>query len=173
MFVIQMGWYLHCTVNHLLFDRRKSDFWAMLVHHGATLTLLYSAFATGYHRCGVLTMWSLDLCDVFLHSTKALRFIDNSFALPEWLKVAPYISLVISWFYFRLYMFPLKVLYTASAQGLHYGGWINSDYWFFYNFLLGIIFVLQVRPQPPFPSNCRRDISSSPSFQTVPISFNC
>lgn len=116
----------------------------MLIHHIAALILLYFAFVTGRQRVGVLCLFTLDVCDIFLHFTKSVRFVDNTVRLPNVWTIGSYLALVFSWIYFRLWLYVKKVLYTASFQGLHYGGWINSDGWFFYNSLLALIYVFQV-----------------------------
>jgi len=146
LFVIQIGWYAHGVYTHVTSDVRKLDFWPMLIHHFAALLLLYSALATGYHRCGVLTMYCLDVCDIFLHATKCARLIDNCVPLNRIVRtlgIGTYVALAVSWAYFRIYLFLIKVLYTSSFQGLHYGGWKNSDNWLYYNALLLIIYGLQ------------------------------
>lgn len=144
LYVIQIGWYGHCIFTHIMSDIRKSDFWIMLIHHISALLLLYSALATGYHRCGVLTLYCLDGCDIFLHLTKCIRLIGNVYYVPTVIAIGSYLSVVFSWIYFRIGLFLVKVLYTASFQGLHYGGWKNSDNWFYYNTLLLIIYALQL-----------------------------
>lgn len=116
----------------------------MLIHHLTTLALLLSAFSSGYYRCGVLCLFCLDVCDVFLHWAKILRLMDNAKPLYPPFLIGVYLSMVISWFVFRLILFPIKVMYTASFQAVHYGGWINCDNWIFYNSLLLILFFLQV-----------------------------
>jgi hypothetical protein len=35
-------------------------------------------------------------------------------------------------------------MYAASAYAIMYGGWINVDYWMYFNSLLAILFTLQV-----------------------------
>ena len=144
LYVVQVGWYLHCAWCHVNHDVKKSDYWVMLTHHIAALILLYFAFITGRHRVGVLCLFTLDVCDIFLHFTKSVRFVDNTIKLPTILTIGSYLSVVFSWIYFRLWLYVKKVLYTSSFQGMHYGGWINSDGWLFYNSLLILIYIFQV-----------------------------
>jgi hypothetical protein len=51
LYIIQLGWYVHCTYAHLFLDKRKKDFVAMLIHHIVTLALLYGSFVVGYVDC--------------------------------------------------------------------------------------------------------------------------
>lgn len=144
LYVIQTGWYAHCAWAHVKHDVRKGDYWVMLVHHVAALVLLYSAFVTGRHRVGVLCLFTLDVCDIFLHVTKNIRIIDNYIPLHPVFVVGSYLSLLFSWMIFRLWFYFTKVIYTSSFQGMHYGGWKNSDGWLFYNALLLLIYAFQI-----------------------------
>merc|ERR1712137_88476 len=144
LYTIQIGWYLHCTFFHVAVDARKADFIPMLIHHITALALLFSAFGSGYYRCGVLTLFCMDVCDIFLHAGKVFRLIDNANPLSPLFLVVFYLCLVSSWITFRLVLFVRKVLYASFIQSVHYGGWINSDNWLFFNALLFIILALQV-----------------------------
>eukprot|EP01095_Lingulamoeba_sp_RSL-Kostka_P000602 TRINITY_DN10874_c0_g1_i1.p1 TRINITY_DN10874_c0_g1~~TRINITY_DN10874_c0_g1_i1.p1 ORF type:complete len:367 (+),score=44.40 TRINITY_DN10874_c0_g1_i1:72-1172(+) len=146
LYTIQLGWYLHCSVFTLCFDRKLRDFYVMFIHHIAALLLLYSPLATGHYRVGVLVMISIDICDVFLHILKMIRFIDNAAekGINDYFLLLGYVFLVVTWFTFRLSMFFLKAIIPASFEALFIGGWANADYWGYYNLLLGLMFFLQV-----------------------------
>jgi len=144
LYAFQIAWYMHCTIFHVFVDARKSDFWPMLLHHFVTLLLLICAYTSGYYRVGILCLFCLDICDIFLHASKTIRLIENVRPLNPVFIVTAYIGMVLSWFFFRLVLFPVKVIYTSLVQSIDYGGWINADNWFFFNVLLFIIFVLQV-----------------------------
>ena len=144
LYALQIGWYAHCSFYHLFVDSRKADFYPMLIHHVTALALLLSAFASGYYRCGVLCLYCMDISDIILHIGKPLRLIENVRPLPDITLFVFYISLLGSWLGFRLYLFTAKVLYASLIQSVHYGGWINSDNWVFFNLLLLIILVLQL-----------------------------
>src|SRR5690606_14771604 len=92
-YAIQSAWYLHCVYAQFFIDSKKSDFWVMLAHHVITLSLLFFAFTFGlvhpfvsafysnvvrfphsYFRIGMIVMFSMDVCDVFLHGAKMLRY---------------------------------------------------------------------------------------------------
>uniref|UniRef100_A0A7S4IM55 TLC domain-containing protein n=1 Tax=Vannella robusta TaxID=1487602 RepID=A0A7S4IM55_9EUKA len=144
LFIIQMAWYFHCLIFHVLFDGRKSDFFVMLTHHIVAIALIYSAFNAGMMRVGVLTLFCMDVCDVFLHITKILRFVDNVKPCMDIPMTASYIGVVISWVVFRLILFPWKVIYNVTVLGLHYAGWANVDYWIFGSIFLIVLYGLQL-----------------------------
>eukprot|EP01095_Lingulamoeba_sp_RSL-Kostka_P016408 TRINITY_DN802_c1_g1_i1.p1 TRINITY_DN802_c1_g1~~TRINITY_DN802_c1_g1_i1.p1 ORF type:complete len:355 (-),score=77.68 TRINITY_DN802_c1_g1_i1:103-1167(-) len=143
-YTTQIGWYLHCTVFTLYFDRKIKDFYVMLTHHVATLCLLYPSFATGHYRVGVIILCSLDICDIFLHWIKMLRFVDNAHHVSDFIKTGTYVALVLAWIIFRVGFFFFKALYVASVEAVTVGGWQNADYWGYYNTLLFVIAILQI-----------------------------
>lgn len=116
----------------------------MLIHHVAAVALLFVSFTAGPFRLGVLTLFCMDVCDIFLHFGKIMRLIDNvngKMAIPM---IICYLGLVITWLVFRLAMFPAKVIYTSSVVAMHYGGWPNCDYWGYFNVVLIVVYILQV-----------------------------
>ena len=46
--MISFGWYAHCLYAHIYLDPRKKDYWEMVVHHIAALSLIYLALVKGY-----------------------------------------------------------------------------------------------------------------------------
>jgi len=104
-----------------------------------------SASLHSYYRVGLLVFWSFDICDVFLHLSKAHRYIVNVRSLPDPYKLFLFAMVPVTWLLFRIIFFPWKVLTTAFAYSIMYGGWANVSAWGLFNSLLGILTLLQVR----------------------------
>ena len=146
LYVLQMAWYIHCTFFHVFVDIRKYDFWPMVVHHLATIGLLYASFSVGHFRIGLLTLYCMDVCDVFLHFGKLIRFVDNVYhnRLCDLCITLCFFGLVTTWVYYRLILFPVKVLYVSSVVLVHYLGYANADNAAFFNVLLFVVYILQI-----------------------------
>ena len=144
MYVVAMGWYLHCTYAHLFLDPRKSDFAEMLIHHIVTFALLLFAYSKGYTRIGVLILFCMDLSDVFLHVCKIVRVFDNAKPVPPYVMDVGFPLLPISWVALRLYFYARKVMYSTFFHPFDYGSWRNSDLYIPFNILLVVLFLLQV-----------------------------
>merc|ERR1712188_301416 len=145
LYIVEMGWYVHCTFTHLVLDKRTKDFWPMLIHHAATLVLMHSAFVSGYFRIGVTVIYCMDVCDIFLHICKILRCLDNWNVLEaEFMKFIFFPPLVLARMYFRLYVYTTSVVWVSSGQGAYYAGYWNADMWCFYNVLLLVLLGLQL-----------------------------
>jgi len=141
-----MGWYLHCLYTHLYKDTRKSDYLVMLIHHIVTLALLYGSYVTGYFRIGMLVMFSMDLCDVFVFGAKVLKIMDASgqLNLPPWGCFFVYSSLPLVWLALRLVYFPMYILHTTVVGTRLIMGGAGFNLYLAFNTLLLILFSLQV-----------------------------
>jgi hypothetical protein len=46
MYFVQCGFYLHSIYGTLYMDYKRKDFYAMLIHHVLTMTLIFVSYAT-------------------------------------------------------------------------------------------------------------------------------
>merc|ERR1711871_1081740 len=61
----------------LLFpDKRRKDFWQMLIHHIACVVLLGLSFWMRFHRAGLMALWLHDMADIFLYMGKSARYLE-------------------------------------------------------------------------------------------------
>lgn len=144
VYMLEMGWYLYGAYAHVFIEPRKRDFWEMLLHHIAAFVLLYVSLNLGYFKVGTLVIYSLDLCDVYMQACKMLRLLDNAHPVGEVAKSLMFVLLVAAWLYFRIALYAVKVLKTTIFMPLAMAGWRNCDYWFFFNFLVVFVWLLQI-----------------------------
>jgi ceramide synthetase len=158
MYFVQCGFYLHSIYGTLYMDYKRKDFYAMLIHHILTMTLIFVSYATRHHKVGLLVLFCHDITDIWLELAKASHYLSSrkgNRECPRWETVANgcFVMFVLTWFLFRLYWYPLKVLYTtgvvtgyrAYSRGCGLYGFFNSLLWI----LLGLniywlIFILQL-----------------------------
>lgn len=137
VFMGSLGYHLHSTVYHCFFVDRRGDFGEMLLHHALTLWLMVLSYIEGYSRIGLLIVFLNDVPDIFVYLTKTLG--DTPYVKAS---IASYIGLVVSYFYFRLVVFPVSLLpsllyesnFTPTGRVL-YIGFLGSltllhAYWF-------------------------------------------
>jgi len=104
-YMFQLGYYFHALLATLL-QRGRPNYIEMTVHHMATLALVFvSYFVQNANRFGTVVLWLHDICDVPVSFTRLV--IDLSFDIPT---IISYIILLVLWAYYRLYVFPIKVL---------------------------------------------------------------
>jgi len=150
IYILNMGWYVHGLYGLFTgLEVVKKDFTELLMHHIITLSLLYCSMMVGYWRFGVLVLYTHDLCDVFLQIPKIYLLLDNAglFGPPEkinsFFEVAIFVPLPVSWVYFRLYLYPLKVIYPAVAITSTTIPWEGCDYYWYFCFGLFALLALQ------------------------------
>lgn len=146
LYLIECGFYLHSIYATLYMDTKRKDFLVMLFHHFLTIILIVVAYGTRYQKVGVMVLFVHDITDIFLEFTKCnvyLRKRNGKFySIHEHLSNVFFLIFALSWFVFRLYWFPLKILYTstvvsvykAAPRGAGLYGFLNSLMWF----LLGL-----------------------------------
>lgn len=136
--MIELGYHLFSLINHLA-SKPKSDFMEMLLHHCITLVLVAMAYFMNYVTVSLLVLFTHDCSDLFVDTTRVLA--DSKY------KTLLYISascLLVLWFYMRLYLFPVYLIYHGywynkaepEIYGRHLMGWmlhvlfILNVYWF-------------------------------------------
>jgi ceramide synthetase len=55
-------------------DVRRKDFWAMFIHHIATIILIGYSYTVNFVRNGILVLMCHDPCDVFMEAAKLFKY---------------------------------------------------------------------------------------------------
>uniref|UniRef100_A0A1I8G8D1 TLC domain-containing protein n=1 Tax=Macrostomum lignano TaxID=282301 RepID=A0A1I8G8D1_9PLAT len=144
MYALQLGFYVHSIYGTVYMDVWRKDSYMMLFHHGLTIFLLEFSFLMKYYKIGALVLLIHDLSDVILELTKLNIYMKDRagrhWPLHEWMANIGFLAFTVSWAWFRLFWFPLKVLYTS-----HWGVYVyhkdkDPKMFLFFNTML---FVLQ------------------------------
>lgn len=130
LYYIEMGWYFHQLFVHVYVDLRKSDFLIMLIHHFITLVLLLFSWMLGYHRIGLMVLFSHDACDPFLEVGKISNYLGRANV-----GIVSFVGLVTSWIVLRLMFFP-TIIYTCYFESMIITGHIVTGFWLMSTFLI-------------------------------------
>ncbi|MBZ3872371.1 Ceramide synthase 1, partial [Sciurus carolinensis] len=137
-YLLQGSFYGHSIYATLYMDTWRKDSVVMLIHHVVTLVLIVSSYAFRYHNVGILVLFLHDISDVQLEFTKLNIYFKargGSYRrLHAVLADLGCLSFCFSWFWFRLYWFPLKVLYATCHSSLL--SVPDIPFYFFFNALL-------------------------------------
>ncbi|CAF0754186.1 unnamed protein product [Didymodactylos carnosus] len=148
MYFVQCGFYLHSVYATLYMDYKRRDFYVMLLHHVLTMTLIFVSYATRYHKVGLLVLFAHDITDIWLELTKLLHYLSrqNGKDCPNWELAATctFIMFTICWLLFRLYWFPLKVLYSTGVVTAYRAYDKGCGLYAFFNSLLWILLGLNI-----------------------------
>ncbi|XP_035669355.1 ceramide synthase 1-like [Branchiostoma floridae] len=146
LYLVQCSFYLHSIYAVLYMDAWRKDSVVMLIHHILTLSLIGFSYIFRYHNIGVLVIWLHDITDIFLECTKVNVYFKNRggkyHAMNDHLSNFGCGMFGLTWFVFRLYWFPLKVLYSTGHLSRIYVPYL--PFYLFFNVLLWVLLVMNV-----------------------------
>ncbi|KAM4548101.1 ceramide synthase 1 [Odontesthes bonariensis] len=145
-YLIQGSFYGHSIYATVNMDAWRKDSAVMVVHHIITLALISFSYAFRYHNVGILVLFLHDINDIQLEFTKLNVYLKSRgggyHLFNDVLSNMGSVSFSISWFWFRLYWFPLKVLYATCVSSIQ--AVPNIPFYFFFNALLFALLLMNI-----------------------------
>ncbi|XP_012664847.1 ceramide synthase 1 [Otolemur garnettii] len=130
--------YLLFGTDYPFFHDPPSVFYDVLFHHVEWVEMREGTQLERYHNVGILVLFLHDINDVQLEFTKLNIYFKSRGGSYHGLHALAAdlgcLSFGFSWFWFRLYWFPLKVLYATSHCSLR--SVPDIPFYFFFNTLL-------------------------------------
>uniref|UniRef100_A0A7E4VVW9 TLC domain-containing protein n=1 Tax=Panagrellus redivivus TaxID=6233 RepID=A0A7E4VVW9_PANRE len=126
IYVTQAAFYVHSIYATLYMDIWRKDSTLMCIHHFIALALIGLSYGSGHVLEGAFVVFLHDNTDMMLELTKLSVYLkkrENGEYYP-WLNVlgnVSFVSFAIMWFVFRLYWYPLKLLYMTVYGGVYLG----------------------------------------------------
>ena len=148
MYVLETAHYLHCLYAVIYINSWSKDSSVLFFHHIIALLLIAISYLTRTHRVGILVLYLHDVCDVIMESCKCLvklQFKNKWLVkLSEATRVGGFALFIVFWFLYRLYYFPLRIIYPSvlylSSNPVY--SWFPLA--FFLYFLLWFIFSMNL-----------------------------
>jgi hypothetical protein len=110
LYVIKLAYHFFEAVLTILFHRDRRDFGEFLFHHVLTIALVSYSYFTNFLPIGAVTMLVMDMTDIFVAMFKMAVDIN------ETMQNALFTLMFFTWSYFRIYYFPVYVLYPFYEQ---------------------------------------------------------
>ena len=110
-YVHKMSFYLYELVNTLTVGRHREDFPEYVLHHLMTWALILFSYSMNYIPIGAVILLVHDVSDIPATTLKLV--VDTTSSLVESLVFG---WLLISWAYFRLYVFPVRIIYRLITE---------------------------------------------------------
>ncbi|CAM6005683.1 unnamed protein product, partial [Sphagnum balticum] len=119
IYLVQLSFYIHSLYATLRIDQWRKDTPTLMLHHILCVFLISTSLTIKGHKSGLLAMFLHDGCDILLEGTKLTRYfkIQGGKSVKN-MEIATNVGFgcfIIAWFFFRLYLFPLKHVYVASV----------------------------------------------------------
>ncbi|KAG9266937.1 ceramide synthase 1 [Astyanax mexicanus] len=145
-YLIQGSFYGHSIYATVYMDAWRKDSKVMVLHHIITLALITFSYAFRYHNIGVLVLFLHDINDIQLEFTKLNVYFKTRggsyYLINDILSNMGSVSFSITWFWFRLYWFPLKVLYASCISSQQTVP--NIPFYLFFNTLLIALLIMNI-----------------------------
>jgi len=101
----ELGYHLQSLMFRVYKQRHRNDFLEMALHHSTTVMLISFSFVMNYLRIGTLLLFVHNLVDINIYAIKTT--VDTEYIKAT---VFIYVSLLISYAYYRLYVIPFVIL---------------------------------------------------------------
>ncbi|KFW76745.1 Ceramide synthase 1, partial [Manacus vitellinus] len=142
-YLLQGSFYGHSLYATAYMDTWRKDSVVMLLHHVVTLTLIASSYAFSlYIHVWLSGLLRESVVDSELGRSRRPCWGSWAGSLLSWGATNPPLLLCPTRFWFRLYWFPLKVLYATCYSSLQ--SVPNIPFYFFFNALLLILTLMNI-----------------------------
>lgn len=105
-YVFKLSYHLYELVYCLIFQRKRSDFPEYVLHHLITGSLIFFSYSLNMLSLGSVVMLVHDITDLTVTIFKLC--IDIT---PVAVQLVSYLSMLVSWIYYRLWFFPGYIIY--------------------------------------------------------------
>ena len=148
-YAIEFGLYLYAVLDLLVWEAVRGDYYAMILHHASTLSLLGASFFYGFLRAGAVLLMLNDFVDLWFEGAKLAKY-----AKAENVSTGFFIAFVASWAWLRQLYCPFWFCASLLRDGWalveqygptprHIGIWAGFNclvwsivllhtYWFFF-----------------------------------------
>lgn len=126
IYLIQASFYIHSIYATLYMDIWRKDSTLMCIHHFIALALIGLSYGSGHVLEGAFVVFLHDNTDMMLELTKLCVYLKKRengdfYQSLNILGGVSFVSFAIMWFVFRLYWYPLKLLYMTLYGGVYLG----------------------------------------------------
>lgn len=107
-YIFELSYYISELLCMSWLETKRKDHIVLYTHHLVTITLLGLSYASGFHKIGILVLYSHNINDIFLEAAKVCKYMGL-----EVLANINFAFLIISWILSRLYFLPFYVVRSA------------------------------------------------------------
>ena len=88
-----------------------------MLHHCITVGLILAAWLNGEHAVGLVILYVHDTSDVVLDLMKICNYLKLEDGHGLYITETFFVGNLVSWVYYRMYVYPLHILYHGSVVG--------------------------------------------------------
>eukprot|EP01027_Heterolobosea_sp_BB2_P014278 GEZU01020527.1.p2 GENE.GEZU01020527.1~~GEZU01020527.1.p2 ORF type:complete len:340 (-),score=90.57 GEZU01020527.1:1785-2804(-) len=136
-YMISMGFYTY-SIFATLYEFRRKDFVAMLIHHVATSMLIGISYYGRVYRVGIMVIILHDCNDIFLETAKMLKYLNYTTITDIAFKL-----FAGSWVVTRFFLFSYLVLLSCTLEIFDYVQ-VPYMWWLAIVYLLHVLLMLHI-----------------------------
>lgn len=125
-YLTQLAVWVFTCFSHRFLEIRRKDYVEMYVHHVATILLVAGSYHGSNLRIGIVILLIHDFSDIFIDSMKMINYLKLEDKAGYFLSEIAFTINCLVWVYFRLYVFPFRVLKSAFYEGQLASFWAPS-----------------------------------------------
>lgn len=110
-YIFKLSYHLYELFYSIAFQRKRSDFPEYVLHHLMTWSLIFFSYSLNMLPMGSIVMLVHDVTDLSVTLFKLTIDITHIAV-----QVFSYISMLASWFYFRIWFFPCYIIYKLYEE---------------------------------------------------------
>jgi hypothetical protein len=101
---------------HRFYDERRRDYFILYCHHLVTIALVLASWYGGSMRIGLLVLYVHDVSDIFVDGLKMVNLTKLEGRRGWFLSEFAYATCILTWVYYRMWQYPLRVMKGASID---------------------------------------------------------
>jgi sphingoid base N-palmitoyltransferase len=110
-YALDMAYYLYAIPYCIMFETKRKDFWATMMHHVVTVILIGYSYGLGFTKVGVVVMFLHDVCDFPLEFAKMMKYAGY-----EGVATVAFAIFVLVWMAMRVIYFPHWVIRSVIFE---------------------------------------------------------
>ncbi|KRH94521.1 hypothetical protein M153_2230006183 [Pseudoloma neurophilia] len=134
MYIFEFSYYI-TGIWYLLIEKKMKDFNIMVVHHIATISLIFSSFYYNMFRYGITIMFLHDISDPLLEFAKINIYLKNTKIANLLFSVFGFVFL-----FMRVILFPSFIILPIIYYSFLYG----CKLFFIFSLILSVLFILHI-----------------------------
>mmetsp|Transcript_34569 Transcript_34569/g.68001 ORF Transcript_34569/g.68001 Transcript_34569/m.68001 type:complete len:357 (-) Transcript_34569:1302-2372(-) len=116
-YVVQLATWVWTGFSCKWLEARRKDYVEMMLHHCMTIMLVLFSFVQGELAIGLSVLFAHDASDVVLDLMKMANYLKLEDGHGMFVTEILFVSNLLGWIYFRLYRFPVFVIYEGVWKG--------------------------------------------------------
>ncbi|KAF1335482.1 Longevity-assurance protein, partial [Globisporangium splendens] len=116
LYITQLAIWIYTAFSCKFLEEIRKDYFVMMSHHVVTIALVTWSYVVGFLPVGVIVLLLHDLSDVPLDMLKMANYLKLEGLRGLFVSELMFVVLLVDWSYFRIYLYPTKLLYTAMIE---------------------------------------------------------